>query len=116
MSLTQCPAHLSTIAHSLPCMFPNLRLLDVSESSVADSLFAHSGLVRALFVDGRVEVVRARESGVRSLAGLEEVARDLRDGRVGGWRCVEIDLQDNLVEKVSPVDLLLPPPPFFTVR
>lgn len=113
LSLTQCPAHLSTIAPSLPYMFPNLRLLDVSESSVADSLFAHASLIRALLVDGRVEVVRGRESGVRSLAGLEEVARDVRDGRVGGWKCVEIDLQDNLVEKVSPVDHLLPTPPPF---
>lgn len=107
LSITQCPVHLTPLAPALPLLFPALQILDVSESSVADALFANATIMRALLLDVGVRVIRARESGVRSLKGLEEVAQEVKDGTRGDWRCEEIDLQDNLIEQVRN---LLPAP------
>lgn len=111
LSITQSPIHLSPLAPSLATLFPGLRTLDVSESSVSDGLFAHAHVVRALLVDVGVSVVRARESGVRSLEGLEVVAREIKDGQVGNWRCEEIDVRDNLIDRVRPPSPGLHPHP-----
>jgi hypothetical protein len=100
LSITQCPVHLTSLAPALPTLFPGLRILDVSESSVADALFASAAVMRALLLEVGVRVIRARESGVRSLKGLEDVAQKIQAGARGEWRCEEIDLQDNLIEQV----------------
>ena len=100
LSITQCPVHLTPLAPALPILFPGLRILDVSESSVADALFASATVMRALLLEVGVRVIRARESGVRSLTGLEEIAQEFKQGAHGEWRCEEIDLQDNLIEQV----------------
>jgi hypothetical protein len=89
-------------------MCPKLEELEIAECSpglVGDSLFSSERTVRSLLLGergggGGLKKLVMRECGVKDLGGLEAVARELSHGGAEGWRCEEIDLRDNGVEKV----------------
>lgn len=57
---------------------------------------------------GGLKKLIVREAGVKTTGGLDALARRLKDAEEGGevvkgWRCEEIDLTDNALDKVSRV-------------
>jgi hypothetical protein len=113
LSFTATPASLPPAGRGqfwegLRGMCPKLEELEIAECSpglVGDSLFSSERTVRSLLLGergggGGLKKLVMRECGVKDLGGLEAVARELSHGGAEGWRCEEIDLRDNGVEKV----------------
>lgn len=108
LSLTACHSckGLKEILPLIPDMFPAIEHLDLSETNVGEEFFnvEEGGVAERLLLKegGGLKTLKVREAGVKSLAGLEKVAVRFKAGeRPEGWKCEEVELADNLVEKVS---------------
>ncbi|CDZ98640.1 Rossmann-like alpha/beta/alpha sandwich fold [Phaffia rhodozyma] len=103
LSITSSSVPLSSLVEWIPSMFPGLEELDLSETIVGDALFGNKQVLERLLIGQGLKVLKAREAGVRSLAGLEHVGMMLRNGQTDRWACREVDVRDNSIEKLDPV-------------
>jgi Leucine-rich repeat (LRR) protein len=82
---------------SLHTLFPSLSILELSYNQLSTV----EGISSLLF--GGIEKLNLRGNQIETIEELVDVAKTC-DGKpvVEGWKCIELDLQDNSIGRVSP--------------
>ncbi|KAL7410899.1 hypothetical protein BDY24DRAFT_397980 [Mrakia frigida] len=127
LNITSCPScSLKDLFPLLPTLFPKLENLDLSETREGELFLTDEMLLEKLMLGGGggkggLKKLIVREAGVKTTGGLDALARKMKvaeeeGGQIEGWRCEEIDLTDNALDKLEPALGYLPLRSFIVER